>query len=63
MKVRVLNNGKIYEAKYYKDLNDKQKELNNSDCFEPMDIFIDDTDEHCICWSYMFNEEVEIIEE
>ena len=45
MKVRVLNNGKIYEAKYYKDLNDKQKELNNSDCFEPMDIFIDDTDD------------------
>ena len=63
MKVKLLRNGKTYEAMYYKDLDAKQRELNNSSCFKPMDIFIDDTHEHCDCWSFMFDEEVEIIEE
>jgi hypothetical protein len=64
MKVRLLKDGKIYEARYYKDLDVKQRELNNSSCFKPMDIFIDDTiGTMSDCWSYMFDEEVEIIEE
>lgn len=64
MKVRLLEDGMIYKARYYKDLDVKQRELNNSSCFNPMDIFIDDTiGTRSDCWSYMFDEEVEIIEE
>lgn len=63
MKVRLLRNDKVYSARYYKDLDEEQKEINNSSCFKPMDIFIDDTDEYCDVWSFMFDEEVEIIEE
>lgn len=68
MKVRLLKNGKEYRAEYYKDLPKEVKDY-NSEGFNNMDVFMYEENEaefynhYYELWTYMFDEEVEIIEE
>lgn len=65
MKAKVLETGKIVEAKYFKDLT--EEEVNASthlpDEWDDNDIFVAPCEDEQITWSYMAGYEVELIEE
>jgi hypothetical protein len=62
MKVKLLHNSEIVEAKRFKAFTEEEIEESTSDsgmwCGE--EIFVKDRSNH---WNYMFDDEIEILEE
>lgn len=66
MKVRLLKNGKIYKAKRYKNMTNKEKKNSTYGPSGWKDESIFTEPKSCgstTCWHYVFPDEVEIISE
>ena len=67
MKVKLLRDGKIYVAKRWKDMTlaERMASVGNheGEHWEDNSIFIEPRESEPDCWHYMFDREVEIIEE